>query len=287
MKLQQQANNELSKTLGIRHPLTLTSSFRLSETLAEKKQISKALQLAKQVAKEREKVLGANHPDTIEAKKWIVVLEKRKGQHLVGDDLTLDKLEAPSSGKANKKRRSFLGLRSRASSSADKENITTSGIGDEKQHSSVTSNEVEKSDDNGSKARRSSILGLLGLSILERKDSENDKDLDLDTEDDSPLDNLDPEKTPAYTTSTNNREMSKPHVVAPSQSQSNYPDMVATPQGLVNKPDQEPLWGQMDPQEAAIVASNHKIKRRPVNTNRSGNSDRVVGETSEGRAELS
>ncbi|KAL5319124.1 hypothetical protein ACEPPN_012173 [Leptodophora sp. 'Broadleaf-Isolate-01'] len=69
------------------HALSLVSEFELATTYREKGQLQKALETFDSVAKERSKLLGTRHPDTLAARHETLVMKYTLGQKIDVDDL--------------------------------------------------------------------------------------------------------------------------------------------------------------------------------------------------------
>jgi len=74
------------RRLGPTHALSLASEFELATTYREKGDLQKALEEFEVVAKERSKLLGTEHPDTLAARHEALVMKYTLGQKVnVGD----------------------------------------------------------------------------------------------------------------------------------------------------------------------------------------------------------
>jgi tetratricopeptide (TPR) repeat protein len=207
MILQQQAYDGLKIVVGKEHPSTLTALLRLSEAHATKRELGCALKLAEKALRGREKMLNVNHPDTLAARKRVIELRTMQ-QGTMGANIDLDKTDSGSSEKKQKKKRSFFGLRSRASSNATPVETGSHADGastEKKKTAHVAAEELEKTDSYDSiKGKRKSSLGLFGRYLYGDTDQKiEDKEIELniesDSDDDGTGENLDNEKSAAFT----------------------------------------------------------------------------------------
>lgn len=212
MILQQQAYDGLKKIVGKEHPSTLTALLRLSEAHATKRELGRALKLAEQALRGREKMLNVNHPDILAAMKRVIELRTmRQGtmrQGTMGANIDLDKTDSGSSGKKQTMKRSLFGLRSRASSNGTP--VETGSHADgastgKKEVAHVAAEELQKTDSYDlTKRKRKSSLRLFGRYLYGDTDEKiEDKEIELsiesDSDDDGTGENLDNEKSAAFT----------------------------------------------------------------------------------------
>ena len=216
MILQQQAYNGLKKVVGEEHPSTLTALLRLSEAHATKREPGRALKLAEQALRGREKMLNVNHPDILATRKRIDELRTMQ-QGIRGANIGLDKTDSGSSEKKQKKKRSFFGLRSRASSNTTP--VETGSTADDahtekKKTAHDAAEELEKTDSyDSTKGKRKSSLGLFGRYLhadpdekkVEDKEIEFTIESDSDDDDDGTGETLDSEKSAAFFTNNSRR----------------------------------------------------------------------------------
>ena len=207
MILQQQAYDGLKVVVGKEHPSTLTALLRLSEAHATKRELGRALKLAEQCLRGREKMLNVNHPDTLAVKKRVIELRTMQRGNM-GANIDLDKTDSGFSEEKQKKKRSFFELRSRASSNATpiETRSHADGASTEKRKTAhVAAEELEKSDSYDlTKGKRKSSLGLFGRykygdTDEKIEDKEIESTIESDSDDDGRRENLDNEKSPAFT----------------------------------------------------------------------------------------
>ncbi|KAF7511349.1 hypothetical protein GJ744_004914 [Endocarpon pusillum] len=207
MILQKQAYNGLKKVVGEKHPSTLTALLRLSEAYATRRELGPALKMAEQALRGREKMLNANHPDILAGRKRVSELQTMQ-QGIMEANIELDKTASGTSEKRQRKKRSFFGLRSRASSNAEHVvagSHADGAITEKEQTAHVATEELEKSESyDSTKGTRKWSLGLFGRYLsgdTEEKieDKEIDLTIDSDSDDDRTGESLDNEKSAAFT----------------------------------------------------------------------------------------
>ncbi|ERF68900.1 hypothetical protein EPUS_04552 [Endocarpon pusillum Z07020] len=188
----------------------------------------------------------------------------------MGANIDLDKADSGSSGKKQKKKRSFFGLRSRASSNVTSVETGSHADGastEKKKTAHVAAEELEKTDSyDSTKGERKSSLGLFGRYLYSDNDEKiEDKGIELsiksDSDDDGTGGNLDNRKSAAF---TNNTLRLPPLPLRPAvDTQSD-----ATPQdSKEHDPKQSArieIPGQTVQQEDNIESTGQRIRRKPI-----------------------
>lgn len=204
---QQEAYDGLKIVVGKEHPSTLTAMLCLSDAYAMKRDLGRALKLAEQVSRGREKKLNVNHPDTLAARQRVVELRKMQKEPAranMGPKMT----DTVSSEKQHKKKGLTFGSKSRPAYDGttvveighDVDGIPT----EEENIAHVAAEELEHTSSNNSATRKRMLeLGLFAKdSNANLREKIVEKELESNAESDSGdrrgEENLDFEKSEAF-----------------------------------------------------------------------------------------
>ncbi|KAL9118528.1 MAG: hypothetical protein Q9187_004927 [Circinaria calcarea] len=245
------------------------SSIRIIQAHATKRELGRALKLAEQALRGREKMLNFNHPDILAARKWIIELRTMK-QGIMGANIDLDKTDSGSSEKKQKKKRSFFGSRSRASSNATPVETGSHADGastEKKKTAYVAVDEMEKTNSyDSTKGIWKSSLGLFGMYLYGDTDEKiEDKEIELtiesDSDDDGTGENLDNEKSAAFTNNPLRPPPLPPRPAVDTQFDAITPDSKDhDPKHSANME----IPSQTVPLEDTIESTVQQIRRRPI-----------------------
>lgn len=172
MILQQEAYNALKLAVGSEHPSTLKALLRLSDANVAKGEMSSALKMAEQALRGREKVLSADHPEILAARKRVTEL-RTMSLGTVASNTNFDKATDVSAEKKQMKKRSFFGLRSQALSDVIHTRMRSlaDSASTNQRDTHVVADELEKSRSHDSDEK----TGDKEIELLIESDSDNDE----------------------------------------------------------------------------------------------------------------